>query len=316
MEKYQVWEVVPRRKAARILKARWVFTRKIDGDTGKPKAHKARWVAKGYSQIHGIDYNELYAGVAHKDSIRLLLAIANHRNMEIDQVDIKAAFLNGVLKEEIYMEPPKGSDINSDQMLRLKKALYGLKQSPRCFNEKLSSWLISRGFKATLADSCTFICRKGDILLILSVHVDDQLIACDSRRDLDKFKKDLNDNFECTDGGPASYFLGFNIFRDRPNRKLWISQEHYLTSVLERFDMLHCKPSKVPLPGGFKPTAATDEEHALAKHKPYQAMVGALLYAATITRPDIAFSTSLLARHASKWNLSHVHAAKNLLRYI
>ena len=95
-----------------------------------------------------------------------------------------------------------------------------------------------------------------------------------------------------------------------------MSQEHYLTSVLERFDMLNCKETRVPLPSGYKPIAATDAEHRLAAHEPYPAMVGAILYAATITRPDIAFAASVLSRTASKWNKEHVHAARHLLRYI
>ena len=94
----------------RVVKARWVFTQKINGETGQPSAYKARWVAKGYSQVAGLDYNELYAGVAHKDTIRVLLALSAHFNYELDQVDIKAAFLNGELEEKIYLEPPEGSE--------------------------------------------------------------------------------------------------------------------------------------------------------------------------------------------------------------
>ena len=101
MDKYLVWDVEPRRTGQRVLKARWVFTRKIDGETGQPSAYKARWVAKGYSQVAGLDYNELYAGVAHKDTIRVLLALSAHFDYELDQVDIKAAFLNGELEEKI-----------------------------------------------------------------------------------------------------------------------------------------------------------------------------------------------------------------------
>ncbi len=103
MDKYKVWEVVPRSPDMRVVGARWVFTRKIDGETGKPSAYKARWVAKGFSQIEGIDFNELFAAVAHKDSIRVFLSLVNHLDLECDQVDIKAAFLNGDLDETIYL---------------------------------------------------------------------------------------------------------------------------------------------------------------------------------------------------------------------
>jgi hypothetical protein len=156
------------------------------------------------------------------------------------QVDIKAAFLNSDLDETIYLEAPEGSNIPHDQVLRLKKTLYGLKQSPRMFNRTLDKWLQEQGLVPATADPCLYSRRTGDSLLLLSVHVDDQLISCSSLEELIEFKRLLNERFECTDSGPASYFLGFNIFRNLPNKKLYVSQEHYLTSILERFGMLDC----------------------------------------------------------------------------
>ena len=317
MDLYKVWEVVSKTPDMRILKGRWVYTRKIDGTTGKPAAFKARFVAKGYNQVEGLDYNELFSAVAHKDSIRVFLALVNYFNLECDQVDIVAAFLNGDLEETIYMEAPEGSDIPANKVLRLRKSLYGLKQSPRCFNKKLDSWLKSQGLAPTRADSCIYVRHgsKGE-LLMLSVHVDDQLVACNNRQELDQFKAALNAEFECSDSGPAGYFLGFNIHRDRQARKLHMSQEHYFETLLDRFDMKDCNPARNPLPTGFKSITATDDEHQLAKHLPFPQVVGSILYASTITRPDLAHSASLLARYIGKWNLQHWAAAKHLLRYI
>jgi len=133
MDQYKVWEVVPRSPDMRVVGARWVYTRKIDGETGKPSAYKARWVAKGFSQIEGIDFNELFAATAHKDSI-------DHLDLECDQVDIKAAFLNGDLEETVYLAP-EGSNISADKVLHLRKSLHGLKQSPRCFKKAFDEWL-------------------------------------------------------------------------------------------------------------------------------------------------------------------------------
>ena len=99
----------------------------------------------------------------------------------------------------------------------------------------------------------------------MSIHVDNQLIACNSRLELDDFKAKLNSRF-CSNGGPVNYFLGFDVFRDRKLRKLWVSQEHYIESVLERFGMDQAMPNKAPLPSGYRPIMATDEEHAPAKH--------------------------------------------------
>ena len=251
MEKYQVFKVIPRQPNMHVLKARWVFTRKIDGETGKTAAFKARWVAKGYAQIEGIHFNDIHASVVHKDSIRVLLALVNHHDYECDQLDIKAAFLNGELEETVFMEPPEGSEIDKNSVLQLWKSLYGLKQSARCFNKAFDTWIRSEGFIASRADPCLYIFKDASTILLLSVHVDDQLVASNSRFVSDKFNKGLNERFECTDNGPVNYFLGFNVHRDRRRWKLYVGQEFYIDSLLEKFDMYRCNPFKTPLPPGY-----------------------------------------------------------------
>jgi hypothetical protein len=316
MDKYKVWEVIPRKDNMRVVGARWVFTRKVDGTTGKPSAYKARWVAKGYSQIEGVDFTELFAGVARKDSIRLFLALVNYYNLECDQVDIVAAFLNGDLEETIYMDPPEGSTIPHGHVIHLLKSLYGLKQSPRCFNKRFDAWLREQGFTPTMADPCLYLRKQGETVILISIHVDDQLIASNNRPELDKFKKQLNSEFECSDSGPASYFLGFNITRDRKNQTLSISQQHYFEALLDKFSMLDCNPAQSPLPTTFKPVPATDTEFEEAQSLPYAQLVGAVLYASTVSRPDLAHAASVLSRYISKWSKTHFAAAKHLLRYL
>ena len=120
MDKYNVWTVVDRQPNMRVIGARWVFTRKVDGQTGLPSTYKARWVAKGFSQFQGLDFNELFASVAHKDSNQLFLSVVNHLDLECNQVDITAAFLNGNLEETIYLNPPEGSKIEQDKVLLLR----------------------------------------------------------------------------------------------------------------------------------------------------------------------------------------------------
>lgn len=315
MEKYGVWEPVPRLNQ-RTLPGKWVLTRKIDGSTGKPSKYKARWVIKGFRQIAGQDYGDLFAAVAHKDSIRVVLSLINYLDMECDQVDIKGAFLNGDIDRELFVEPPDGSDIPANQVLRLRKSIYGLKQSPRLFNKTLDAFLQSEGLKPSSADSCVYTRRRDGHFLLLAVHVDDQIIACDSRSALDDFKRRLNARFECSNSGPIGYFLGFNVYRDRLNRRLYISQEHYLESLLERYSMGHCSAAKTPLPSTFRATAATDAEHAAVRHLDYPSLAGSILYAATVSRPDLAFAASVLSRYMGKWNEAHYHAAKHCLRYI
>jgi hypothetical protein len=140
MKHYGVWEAA-KNEGQRTLDGKWVFTRKIDGSTGLPSTYKARYVVKGFRQIEGKDYNELFATVAHKDAIRVILSIVNHLGLECHQVDIKGAFLNGTIDKLIYLTPPDGSDIPANKVLRLNKSLYGLKQSPRLFNQALDKWL-------------------------------------------------------------------------------------------------------------------------------------------------------------------------------
>ena len=308
MDKYSVWTVVDRQPSMRVIGARWVFTRKIDGQTGLPSTYKACWVAKGFSQVEGLDFNELFASVAHKDSNRLFLSIVNHLDLECDQVDITAAFLNGDLEETIYLNPPEVSNIGQDKVLLLRKSLYGLKQSPRCFNKRLDKWLQSQGLVPTSADPCVYTQRHNGHFLMLSVHVDDQLIACNNRTALNNFKKALNSEFECKDSGPVSYFLGFNVIRDRANKTLQIGQQHYITDVLERFGMLDCNPVSTPYQY-FRPIKATDEEFASAKHHPYAQVVGSILYGATIPQPELAHAASILSAYIGKWNNSHWAAA-------
>jgi hypothetical protein len=198
--------------------------------------------------------------------------------------------------------------------------LYGLKQSPRCFDIALDNWLQGDGLKPLRADSCVYIKRSGNNILMLTVHVDYQLIACNNRQMLDDFKTRLNAKFECSDGGPVNYFLGFNVFRDRTQRKLYVSQEHYMEALLDKFDLTNANPARNPFPANFRPIPATDAEHTLAAHKPYPQMAGAILYAATITIPDLSYYAGVLARYVSKWNLNITKRQNTLtslyLRYL
>lgn len=218
LQNYDVYEEVNRTEDMRVLRARWVFTRKVDGDTGDAAAYKARWVAKGFTQVEGLDFNEIFASVAHKDTLRVFLAMVNWNKLHCHQVDIVAAFLNGDLKETLYMEPPEGLDVPAGKVYKLKKSLYGLRQSPRCFNDKLDGWLRTQRFVPATADPCLYIRRESGVFMMLTVHVDDQLIASNDESALLDFKARLNAEFGCTDHGPVNYFLGFNVKRDVENR--------------------------------------------------------------------------------------------------
>ena len=142
------------------------------------------------------------------------------------------------------------------------------------------------------------------------------MLLSNSRPHLDEFKRNLNSAFETTDNGPISFFLGFHVTRNRANRKLWISLEHYLSTLLVDVDLAEENPTKTPLPPGLSLPTATDEQHALAKHYPYRSVVGSLLYAGVVGRPDLVGPASLLACHLNRWSKEHWKAAKHLLRYV
>jgi hypothetical protein len=189
-------------------------------------AYKAHWVAKGYAQIKWLHFNDIHASVVPKDSIQVFLFSLISLDMECDQVDTKAAILNGELEETIFMEPPEGSDISQGKVIWLRKSLYGLHQSPRCFNQSSSKWLKSESFTPTRTVPCLYVYKLDKDTMLVSIHDDDQLIACNDRSALNALKERLNAQFECTDNGPVNPLLGFNVIRGRQARWLDISQQH------------------------------------------------------------------------------------------
>jgi hypothetical protein len=150
-----------------------------------------------------VDFNELFAEVAHRDTVWVFISLVDHLDLECDQVHIKAAFLNGNLEETIYLSSPEGSNIPADKVFLLWKSLHGLKQSPRFSNKALDKWLKSQGLILSQADPCHYYRCRGDEFLMLSVHVGDQTHRHNNRQALDDFKQQLNAKFKCSDSGPA-----------------------------------------------------------------------------------------------------------------
>ena len=188
MQANDVYEAVPRSmlpKATRLLRSMVIFKKKID-DKGRVTKYKARWVAKGYSQTKGVNYQETFAPTATATAIRTMLAMAVARGMGIQQMDVNTAFLNAPIDHEIYVEPPRGADIVAPgSVLRLKRGLYGLKQSPRLWNQTLDEWMRSQGFTATATDACIYTRRSAAGTLVwVAVYVDDLLIMADSDKDM------------------------------------------------------------------------------------------------------------------------------------
>ncbi|TFY52995.1 hypothetical protein EVJ58_g9697 [Rhodofomes roseus] len=205
LEVYELRDIPADRKP---IGCKWVFRLKRD-ENGNVREFKARLVAKGFAQIPGMDFLETFAPVIRMDSIRVLLAVAAKRDMELEQMDVVGAYLNGKLEEEIWMEQPEGYNNGTGRGMYMLGAIYGLKQAGRVWNIKLNDALLSLGFTRLHSDPCVYIRRtKDDRLAIVGVHVDDMALLTDSHEDMKKLKDELNAKFDLKDEGPMRHFLG------------------------------------------------------------------------------------------------------------
>ena len=313
--KNDTWELVDLPPGRKAIKSKWVFKLKIDG------RFRACLVAKGFTQIPGIDYDETFSPVARFESLRLLLALAALENWEIHQMDVKSAFLNGVLNEEIYMEQPQGfvAAGQENKVCRLKKAIYGLKQASRTWNQQFHGVLSELGFKRTYSDAGIYVRHqnRGSGLLIVVLYVDDITIMGASLEDVKQLKEKLSLRYEMSDLGEIQSYLGMRISRDRSRKRIEVDQSGYIKSVLDRFGMADANPHPTPLPAGADVHLVKNTTQATqAEIKHYQSLIGSLLYVQIGTRPDISFAVSRLAQYAANPSPQHLHLATYVLSYL
>lgn len=211
------------------------------------KRYKARLVAKGYTQKYGINYNETFSPVVRYESIRMILALATARNLRLKQFDVRTAFLNGNLKEEIYMVQPEGYEGSTNRVCKLNRSLYGLKQASRCWNQRLTDFLAKHGLRQTQSDPCTFI-REGDASIILAIYVDDGLIATKEDESADCLLRELGNEFKITIR-ELKLFLGFQI-SVQSDGSIFVNQANYIKKLLEKFRMEDANPVAIPAEKG------------------------------------------------------------------
>jgi transposase InsO family protein len=315
LHKNDTWELTNLPPGRKSIKSKWVFKLKADG------RYRARLVAKGFTQIPGIDYDETFSPVARFESLRLLLALAALEDWEIQQMDVKSAFLNGVLDEEIYMEQPLGfiTSGTETKVCRLKKAIYGLKQASRTWNLQFHGFLTGIGFTRTHADAGVYVNhqRKGDGPLIVILYVDDITILGSSLVAVDRLKDQIANRYEITDLGNIESYLGIRILRDRSNKRLTIDQSGYVKDILDRFGMIDANPNYTPLPSGADVHLIRyDGQASQSEITHYQSLIGSLLYVQIGTRPDISFAVSRLAQYASNPSMQHLRLAQYVLSYL
>eukprot|EP00794_Sanderia_malayensis_P002050 gene2050-biopygen1853 len=223
---HQTWNLVEPPKGQNIVDSKWVFKVKYNAE-GSVERFKTRLVAKGFTQKAGIDYEETFSPVVRYTSIRTLLAVVNQLDLDLHQMDVSTAFLNGTLSEDIYMSQPEGyiQEGNESLVCKLNKSIYGLKQASRCWYDTLDQYLKKSGYKQCKADSCIYLKRVGTQYTYIAVYVDDLLIASNDNNMLNKEKKSLQSRFNTKDLGEAHYCLGIQIQRDREKKKLLLHQQ-------------------------------------------------------------------------------------------
>ena len=297
------------------IPVKWVFKVKTAAN-GTVERFKARLVAKGYKQQEGIDHDEVFAPVSKYATLRTLLAAVAANNMELHQLDIKTAFLNGTIEEDIYLQQPPGYTEGPNNLAcHLRRALYGLRQAPRQWHARLKQELEAIGFVESEADPGLFIYLGKEDTIYLPVYVDDILIAANSLSSIEWAKSKIMTVFEARDLGEAHIYLGMLIERDRASFSLKLSQQRMTAQLLSKHNLLDAKPKSVPLTAAIKLTK--DEGQPLDKHKyGYSQLIGSLMYLAVCTRPDIAQAVGALARYMTAPTTIHWSAALGVLCYL
>jgi hypothetical protein len=307
-----VYEVVPWPKDQKVMGSKWVFRVKR-GPDGNVQKYKARVVAQGFTQVKGLDYDETFAPVAKFTSFCILLALAAQLNLEVHQMDVKAAYLNGKLKEEIFMEAPPGFDVPDGMVLRLIKAVYGTKQGGHIWYEDICRTLGEMGYMHTTADHAVFVRSCDNNFSIIVLYVDDITLASTSLATINGDKESLKAKYQMTDLGELSWILGMHITRDRDSGWIALSQQKYLEGLLDQFGFTNACPI---------PTPVLANQHLAKLPSPevdvkfYQCAVGALMYPSLCTRPDISYAVAALGCHAANPGSEHLHALECVFHYL
>jgi hypothetical protein len=307
----EIWHLVPRPNQ-NVVGTKWVFRNKQDEHSVVTR-NKARLVAKGYSQVEGLDFGKTYAPVARLESIRILLAYATYHGFKLYQMDVKSAFLNGPIKEEVYVEQPpdfEDSEYPND-VYKLSKALYGLKQAPRAWCECLRDFLITNGFKVGKVDLTLFTKTIEKDLFVCQIYVDDIIFGSTNKSTCEEFSRIMIQKFEMSMMGELKYFLGFQV--NQLQDGTFISQTKYIQDILNKFGMKDAKSIKTPM--GTNGHLDLDTGGKSVDQKVYRSMIGSLLYLCA-SRPDIVLSVCMCARFQADPKEVHLRAMKTIMRYL
>uniref|UniRef100_A0A2N9IZP8 Integrase catalytic domain-containing protein n=1 Tax=Fagus sylvatica TaxID=28930 RepID=A0A2N9IZP8_FAGSY len=287
------WDLVDLPAGKSAIGCKWVYKIKTRSD-GTVDRYKARLVAKGFTQEYGIDYEETFAPVARLSSVRTLIAVSASRHWPLFQMDVKNAFLNGELTEEVYMQlPPVFSQPPgfSLKVCRLRRALYGLKQAPRAWFAKFSSTISQHGFSASSYDSALFFRRSDHGITLLLLYVDDMIITGDDMQGIQDLKRFLGQHFEMKDQGLLSYFLGLEVSSSSDG--YYLTQAKYTSDLISRAGITDSKIVDTPIE--YNNRLNTHDGEPLPDATLYRQLVGSLVYL-TVTRPDISYAVHIVSQ--------------------
>ncbi|GJT41679.1 putative ribonuclease H-like domain-containing protein [Tanacetum coccineum] len=288
-DRLEVWELVPRPIYVMVIALKWIYKVKLD-EYGDVLKNKARLVAKGYRQEEGIDFEESFAPVARIEAIRIFIANAATKNMIIYQMDVKTAFLNGDLQEEVFVSQPEGFEDqeNPTHVYRLKKALYGLKQAPRAWYDTLSKFLMANNFFKGAVDPTLFTRKSGKHILLVQIYVDDIIFASTDHNACNIFSKEMSSKFQMSMMGQMSFFLGLQVSQSPGG--IFINQAKYALETLKKYGMDLSDPVDTPMVDRLK----LDEDlmGIPVDQTRFRGMVGSLMYL-TASRPDLVFAVCM-----------------------
>jgi len=311
-QRNDVWDLLPKPPQKNIIGTKWVFRNKLN-EQDEVTRNKARLVAQGYSQQESIDYTETFAPVARLEAIRLLISYVANHGIILYQMDVKSAFLNGVIEEEVYVKQPPGfEDLkHPDHVYKLKKSLYGLKQAPRAWYDRLSNLLIKNDFKRGQVDITLFRRTLEKDIIDVQIYVDDIIFGFTNASLCKEFSKLMHNEFEMSMMGELKFFLGIQINKCKDG--VYVHQTKYTKELLKKFNLEDCKLMNTPM----HPTCTLSKVDNGSKvdQKLYRGMIGSLLYL-TASRPDILFSVYLCARFQSDPRESHLTTVKRIFRYL
>ena len=280
---------------------------------------KARWIVRGYLQQFGINFDQTFAAVVKPIAFRVLFAITAYYDLNINQMDLKTAFLYGLIDQLVYVQIPKGSEISANKgiVCKLLKALYSLKQAPRLWYKRLSKFLLEKlDLHRINADHSIFVTEVGIQGPIVSTFVDDiKIMEVKGSRVIEQVKKELAAAFDIVDMGSISFYLGLKVEKNPIKKILKLSQPAYIDKILAKYHLDQAKPCNVPIKKGIL-LPNEGPEASQAEREQYQGMTGSLMFSMVETRPDIAFATSVISRFAKNSSRQYTEAVKTIMRYL